>query len=198
MVLGLFLGLGGTGCEGGPPPPEPVDDLLGDLMDNEALPRTDGARLSLTVPVTFTRDEAPVQVNRDVQVALDADANAWSGEILRAALTALLAGPTPEEEERGTHSFFSAETVDLLDSVRMEADTAVVSFTGLPERIPNAASSAGSRALLIELNGTAFGVGSVEAVRWELDGSCAAFWAFLQRDCQLVERGDVSPVRNTP
>jgi hypothetical protein len=42
--------------------------------------------------------------------------------------------------------------------------------------------------LLMELDGTVFGVPGVRAVEYRVDGSCERFWNWLQYDCHAVER----------
>ncbi|TVP75532.1 MAG: hypothetical protein EA352_08065 [Gemmatimonadales bacterium] len=163
--------------------------------------------------MVFLRDEDPVPVRRPA----GADPAPEPGDArdalprarLEGALQALLEGPSPEEVEAGLVSMLpsippDAEPPDadppasqprvLLAAVEVREGLATVSLSGLREAAPNASSSAGSRALLLQLNGTAFAVEGVERVRWELDGSCEAFWAFLQRSCQVVERDDARSV----
>jgi len=164
--------------ESGPPPPE--------------FPGLEGPRgpteLTVALEVTFTRDEAPVRVPRTVVIALDGDSVSDEAVLLRAALEALVAGPTPEEEARGITSFFSEETSDLVQAVSLVGDSAAVDFRDLPSVIPNASSSTGSFLFLSELNGTVFGLPGIGRVEYRMDGSCEAFWNFLQRTCQEVRR----------
>ena len=54
--------------------------------------------------------------------------------------------------------------------------------------IPNATSSAGSEQLLSSLDSTVFRVPNVTAVEYRLNGSCDAFWEWLQRGCTVVRR----------
>jgi hypothetical protein len=140
-----------------------------------------------TLALTFTREEAPVQVTRRVEVRR-APGISQEESLLRVALTALLQGPLPEEREMGIHSFFGPGTEGLLRDVALRGDTAVVDFGDLPAAIPNAGSSTGSFHFLMELNGTVFAIPGLEAVEYRMDGSCEAFWNFLQRGCQVVPR----------
>ena len=133
-----------------------------------------------SLEVVFTRDEQPLRLKRPV-----ADGEAG----VEAALRALLRGPTAEERAAGATSWFSATTIDALRSVSVDsAGLAVVDFADLRQLIPNAASSAGSALLLHELNGTVFQFPDIAAVEYRIDGSCAAFWEWLQYDCQRVRR----------
>jgi len=176
-LAALLVGLVACG-EGGPPPPE--------------FPGLEGPRgpteLTVALEVTFTRDEAPVRVPRTVVIALDGNSVSDQSVLLRAALEALVEGPTEEEEARGITSFFSAETSEILQAVTLVGDSAAVDFRDLPSLVPNASSSTGSFLFLSELNGTVFGLPGIARVEYRMDGSCEAFWNFLQRSCQEVRR----------
>lgn len=107
--------------------------------------------------------------------------------VLAGALEAVLEGPSREEREAGRFSWFSAETAGMLRSVEVDGEgRAVVDFEDLRTVIPGAGSSAGSEALLDELNGTVFRVPGVTSVEYRIRGSCSAFWEWLQYDCQVV------------
>lgn len=183
VLLGLGLALL-AGCEAPAPPPD--DPGPGPAAEDTAAPdRAEGRSL------VFLRNEEPVTVERPGRADL------------AATLEALLEGPTRDEQEAGLTSILTpvpghparSDPRQLLESVEVGDDgTATVSFTGLREALPSASSSAGSRALLLQLNGTAFAVEGVERIRWEIDGSCEAFWTFLQRSCTVVERGAPEPV----
>jgi hypothetical protein len=134
------------------------------------------------VEVWFSRGEEPVSAQRRV-----------SGAPLDGALRALVLGPTPEERADGLGSWFSLETRGVLRRVRAEDGEVEVDFRDLPDLIPGASSSAGSQQLLASLNRTVFQFDWVESVEYRLDGSCDAFWEWLQRSCQVVAREDVSP-----
>jgi spore germination protein GerM len=130
--------------------------------------------------VVFTRDEAPVAVRRPVTVY---PVN------LRTTLQLLLRGPTRDERDSGLHSWFSDATANALRSVDVDATGhATIDFQDLPHLIPNASSSAGSTMLLHELNGTVFQFPEIQSVEYRLDGSCDAFWEWLQYGCQIVTR----------
>jgi hypothetical protein len=174
-VLIAGLALGGCG-EGGPPPPE-IPGLEAPRGPSE---------LTVSLQVTFTRDEAPVRVPRTVVLPLDPDGPPHEALLLETALGELLAGPTEDEREQGITSFFSDATRDLLLEARVEGDSAMVDFGDLPPLIPNAGSSTGSFHFLAELNGTVFALPGIARVEYRMEGSCEAFWNFLQRSCQQV------------
>ena len=135
-----------------------------------------------SVDVVFTRAEEPVSVRRAGRAGTPA---------LRAALEALLAGPTAEERAAGIESWFSDVTAGALRDARIDsAGRAVVDFEDLRARIPNASSSTGSRLLLVELNGTVFQFPEIDSIEYRMEGSCDAFWDWLQYGCQTVGRSD--------
>jgi hypothetical protein len=177
LLVGLALVAFGCG-EGAPPPPE--------LPGIEA-PRGP-AQLTVSLEVTFTRDEAPVQVLRRVEVPLERGSSPPSGLLAELALRELLAGPTPAEREAGVTSFFSGDTAAHPFEVVIEGDSLMVDFADLAPVVPNAGSSAGSFALLSELNGTLFALPGIVRVEYRMEGSCERFWNFLQRSCQEVRR----------
>lgn len=103
-----------------------------------------------------------------------------SSGVLRASLTALLAGPTAGEKAAGMTSFFSSATKGMLRDVTLTSGHAVVDFGDLPSVIPNASTSAGSSLLLSELDATVFQFGTVTSAEYRLEGSCTAFNEWLQ------------------
>lgn len=127
--------------------------------------------------VFFTCAGLPVPVPRQVPE---------TPAVLAAALRELLRGPSPEERAAGFHSFFSDQTAGALRSVTLAPDgSAVVDFTAAI-RIPNASTSAGSAQLLAELQATVFQFPTVRQVQFRIEGSCDAFWHWLQRECQWL------------
>ena len=110
---------------------------------------------------------------------------------LRAALDARVAG-TAARIDSVDVSWFSAATADVIRSVRVDADGhAVVDMKDLRSIIPNASSSAGSEALLRELNATVFGVEGVRSVEYRMAGSCELLGEWLQYGvCLSFDRAD--------
>ncbi len=110
--------------------------------------------------------------------------------VLNAAIGQLLSGPTPQESAAGFTSWFSAETANLAYTVNVRSDaTAIVDFDArVRELIPNASTSAGSSALLTQLNGTVFQFPNIARVEYRLGGDCEAFWNWLQQSCHVVPR----------
>ena len=110
--------------------------------------------------------------------------------VLRTALNALVAGPTPSEQSEGITSWFSADTAGMVVDVTLADGVAVVDFDGrLDDTIEsNVTTSAGSEALLAELDATVFQFATVTSVEYRLGGSCDAFWQWLERTCHQVTR----------
>jgi spore germination protein GerM len=108
--------------------------------------------------------------------------------VLRAALEQLLRGPTAEERAAGFHSFFGAATAGALRSVVVRDGVARIDFADFSRAIPNASSSAGSAQLLAQLRATIFQYAAVRGAEITFDGSCDAFWNWLQRGCQPLRR----------
>jgi hypothetical protein len=138
----------------------------------------DSAPLTTTT-LYFVRGDAPAPVERTV-----------AGEAgPETTLRALLQGPTPQEREAGISSWFSDTTADRLHSLSLAGGgRLVVDFNDLQEVIPNASSSTGSTLLLLELNTTLFQHPEVEVIEYRMEGSCQAFWGWLQYECQDVRR----------
>ncbi len=110
-----------------------------------------------------------------------------------AALQLLVTGPTVEEMAAGAGSFFSAESEGALRSVSATDETLVVDFRDMRQMLSNASTSCGSESLLAQLNSTVFQFGSIERVRYEIDGSCDDFSNWLQRECAEYTRLGAEP-----
>jgi spore germination protein GerM len=135
----------------------------------------------ITVTVYYTCEDDPdhaLPVARQVP-ATDA--------VLNAALTELLKGPTDAEKAAGLRSWFSGATAGMLREVRIQDGTAHVDFKNFQTIIPNASTSAGSAQLLTEVGRTIFQFKAVMQADVRFDGSCQAFWGWLQRDCQTMQ-----------
>jgi len=139
------------------------------------------------VTIFFSRGESTAPVRRTAE---------GDPVPLEARLRELLAGPTDAERAAGVESWFSEATAGQLRSASVDsAGIATIDFHDLRTLIPNASSSAGSARLLRELNATVFEDARVRAIDYRIDGSCAAFWDWLQYGCQRVERpGRLVPV----
>lgn len=107
---------------------------------------------------------------------------------IEAAFQLLVGGPTAEEQAQGAISFFSAETAGMVSSVTLENGLLTVDFDDLRPVLNNASTTCGSFSLLAQLNGTAFGFDDVERVTYQIEGSCDAFFGWLQRECREYSR----------
>jgi hypothetical protein len=136
---------------------------------------------SMTVYPHFTRGEEPSPVPRAVRI----DAQIHPAE---SAFRELLRGPSEEERQHGFTSFFSAETAGMLRDLHFDGGRLHLDFFDFRATIPNASTSAGSRAFLGELNATAFQFAEVRELEYAIEGNCEIFWNFLQRDCEIVGR----------
>jgi hypothetical protein len=135
-----------------------------------------------TVQVVFSCDEAAVGTWRP----LPDDRT----DTVRFALEALLHGPTPQEQETGLSSFFSAETAGMLRDVEVREGVAYIDFHDFSGVMPNASSSAGSQQLLDQIAGTVFQFDAIREAELSFNGGCDAFWTWLQRSCQRLRRGE--------
>jgi hypothetical protein len=135
-----------------------------------------------TVQVVFSCDEAAVGSWRALPAGVT--------DTLRFALDALLRGPGVEEIATGLSSFFSHETAGMLNSVEVRDGVAFIDFRDFSGVIPNASASAGSAQLLDQIAGTVFQFEAVREAALSFDGSCDAFWNWLQRDCERLLRGE--------
>jgi hypothetical protein len=180
-LLALAVAAGwATGCGDAARAPEADRPAAEPGRTGEAAPPPVADADRVAVLVHFSAGEEVAPVERRVA----------GPAVLRAALEAQLRGPTAEERARGLHSFFSEATAGRLRSVALEAGRARVDFEDLSGIIPNASTSAGSGQLLAELNATVFQFAEVEEVEYRFEGSCEAFWNFLQGSCEVVRRGE--------
>lgn len=135
----------------------------------------------ITILVYYTCEDDP---DHALPVARQVPA---TDTVLNAALTELLKGPTDAEKAAGLRSWFSGATAGMLREVRIQDGTAHVDFKNFQTIIPNASTSAGSAQLLAEVGRTIFQFKAVKEADVRFDGSCQAFWGWLQRDCQTMQ-----------
>lgn len=109
--------------------------------------------------------------------------------VLTKTLEELVRGPSEEEGLLGFVSFFSEDTSDAFRDVNISSGTAVVNFTGL-ESIENLSTSTGGQFFVANLNANVFQFDTISAADYRLDGSCEAFWALFESECQLISRSD--------
>lgn len=164
------------GCSGQPKRPAvPVSDKVARC----SVPAQQPADHEVMVDVYFScqTETSPPQPHPVARVLPEGESG------LKAALRALLKGPTETERKAGFDSWFSAATADALRSVTVEGGIAVIDFADLTGLIPNASSSAGSAMLLGELGATIAQFPEIRQVEFRMEGSCDRFWNWLQMDC---------------
>lgn len=166
-------------------PPQQTRPAVTDSTSTDTVPSAppDGATGqggTMTVRLYFTRGEEPEPVEREIPRETG---------VLRATLEAQLRGPTAAEREAGLFSWFSDDTAGMLGDVRLD-DTGrvIVDFRDFSRTISGASASAGSRILLNELNHTVFQFETVRSVEYRIEGSCDAFWNWIQSECTVMER----------
>ena len=126
-------------------------------------------------------------------VPRQAPATSDSEVLLEAALRALVQGPT--EAERAARFFVtrfsSGGPANVLKTVTLdEAGTATIDFTDFLSRLNNVGTSAGGGVLISQLNSTVFQFSEVQAVIYQSNGSCEAFYAALEDVCMRMTRAE--------
>jgi hypothetical protein len=152
-------------CLAGPAEPEiPAGSMMVKVLFECA---GDGLYPDVSTPVSRTAPDGP--------------------NVIEATLRALLAGLTDDERATGLGSFFSADTADALNSVTLGSGRLVVDFNDAI-LINNAGTSTGSTYFLAELNANLFQFPEVGSIEYRLNGSCDAFYGWLQGSCQVGTR----------
>lgn len=105
---------------------------------------------------------------------------------VRGALDELLKGPSEAERVAGFQSSFSSKTAGMINTVSEDQNRAIVDFKDFSAASPNASTTAGAGQMLRELNMTVFQFKSIHEAEYSFDGSCNAFWKWLQGNCQVV------------
>lgn len=162
----------------------------------------DGGVVDFTVlPFSFSTQATAPSGSLDVwfldgeQVAAVSRPRPETSGVLRAALEALLAGPTAEERADGLDSAFGDGSEGLLADVTITDGLAVVDFDDRLRETTSGLASASSAALLEQLNRTVLQFGTVQRVEYRLGGSCDAFGAWAHdRVCETYDRSDVGVV----
>lgn len=178
-MMSLWSGPPGTGrggCRRRPFPRWfPALVLAASVPGCQALVPSAGGLEAEPVLVFFSHEQTS-----DVCVADHPVVRMVAGRTPRAAMQALLRGPTGEETGRGYSSWFSPATADALVALDVQDGVARVDFAGLDRLIPNASSSCGSSALLSSLDNTLRQFADVRQTRYSLNGDESAFYLWLQ------------------
>jgi hypothetical protein len=123
-----------------------------------------------------------------VVIALPRPIGEGSG-VLRAALEAQLEGPTEAEREAGIESQFAPASAGLLRGVTVSDGLAVVDLDGrIRQELSQVGTSAGGVGFLDQLDATVFQFSTVDRVEYRIDGSCDAFYEWLQSACEVRGR----------
>lgn len=131
------------------------------------------------ITVYFHRGEELVPVTRTVP--------ATTG-VLRASLEQLLIGPTETERASRLRSLLSEDAAGRLRDVTIDGNGNVVVDFNRQVVSNGAGTSAGSTALLEQLNATVFQFPTVSSVEYRTDGSCEAFYMAMEQVCEVVKR----------
>lgn len=114
-----------------------------------------------------------------------------TSQLIKETLERSLQGPTVAEQAQGLTSWFGPATADALKAVAVDMNGEVkIDFQPLSATIPNASTSAGSLMLLSQLNATLFQFPFVQQIIYMENGSCPAFWEWLQSACHPVTRAE--------
>jgi hypothetical protein len=113
------------------------------------------------------------------------------------AMEYVLAGPTAAERADGFASFFSEESAEALLTGTIQAGHLILDFTE-DITVNNASTSTGSTFVLAELYANVFQFEDVESVEFRINGSCEAFWEFLQAGpvCNITDRADWEQIQS--
>lgn len=130
-------------------------------------------------------DSEPRPVQRDLATDLPTET------AVEQVFAEMLQGPTLAEREASYWSSFSEETADALLSITYQEETQglVMDFTEAI-LVNNASTSTGSQFFLGELLANAFQFEEVRSVEFRVNGSCEAFWEFLQAGpiCNVIDK----------
>lgn len=183
LIAGVWIFLGtrsGSGSSTAPPtgtPTVPATTATVSVSPPTVAPTTSmPPAQSMTVKVYFHRGTGTdpgkvVPVDRTVP---------RTTMVATAALNQLLGGPTGAERGAGYWSHFSAATAGTLLSVQVRNGVGYADFRDYSRIIPNASSSAGSAALLAELDATFRQFPTVRSTVYSFDGDIGAFYEWLQ------------------
>ena len=175
--------------------PDCEDTVVSSPAFDEVNPGIETTTPTLAVTPTESETMQTIQVafatsgGDCADVALFERSVAASLDPVETAFQDLVAGPTGEEAARGADAvIFSVETSETVQSVALDNGLLSVDFSDFRELIANASTSCGSMSLLSQLNTTAFQFEEVERVRYLIEGSCDAFFNWLQRECMEYSR----------
>ncbi len=171
-----------TQAEGEPTPPSTTVAPEDAPPCREVAPET-GSGTVLRVYYTCGPSTVPTASSFVYRVVPD------TSGVLTATMEELVKGPDEAERELGFVSFFSPATASALDAINLSAGKATIGLTGIAD-IPNLATATGGQFFVANLNANVFQFDTIDSVEYRLDGSCDAFWALFQSECQVITRSD--------
>lgn len=171
-----------TVTEGEPPPPSTTVAPEDVPPCREEAPET-GSGTVLRVYYTCGPSSVPTAASFVYRVVPDTEG------VLTATMRELVKGPDDSERALGFVSFFTPATEDAVADIRLSSGTAIIDFTGI-EDMPNVTTATGGQFFIANLNANVFQFDTIDAAEYRLDGSCDAFWALFQSECQVISRGD--------
>ena len=171
-----------TVAEGEPPPPSTTVAPADAPPCREDAPET-GSGTVLRIYYTCGPSSVPTASSFVYRVVPD------TSLVLTATIQELVKGPDDDERALGFVSFFSPATSGAFVGLDLASGKATVGFSGIGD-IPNITTATGSQFFIANLNANVFQFDTIDAVEYSLDGSCDAFWALFQSECQTVSRAD--------
>ena len=110
---------------------------------------------------------------------------------LAGTVTALLAGPNPQERSDGVQSFFDENSAGALNAISLGPDGYLVVDFNDAIIINNASTTTGGMFFMAELQANLFQFPDVQSIEFRLDGSCEAFGEWMQiGECPTWTRED--------
>lgn len=129
----------------------------------------------------------------DVLVPIERGVMSVVSEDLPSAMLAQLEGPSQVMRDAGYFAFSveDGEPAQIVEGYSGPPDVRF-DFTDFStdSGMANASASTASMHLLAQLSSVVLQFPDVESVTYSFDGSCDAFWNWLQRDCGVVSRSD--------
>jgi len=136
----------------------------------------------MTVKVFFSNSQLDPEFSCNKVFPVERETSQTLG-VAKAALEELFKGPTEEEKSQGYVSWFSDTTKDILESVKIENNTAYVNLKDIRQIIPNVSTSCGSAEFLAEVETTLKQFPNVNRVIIAIDGKPSTFYEWIQIGC---------------
>jgi hypothetical protein len=172
--------------------PGPSVACAGDADRRNALPVSDEPKMvsvyfSCQADFAFlgTTQQPLYMFTREIPLSL----SDTTGHRLEGAMRHYLAGPRPQEVDRGYFSAAAAPMADALAKVSLNGGEAIVDFDeSIEGRLGNLGTATASSVFLLEVQATAFQFPAVESLTITMEGDCDRFWRMLEMECQKIGR----------